>query len=125
MEEFNASNGWFEKFKRSTGIHSIVQQGEASSSDTKAANDFVKKFGKIVEDEVYVEQQIFNCDKTGLFWKKKPSRTHITAEEKKIPGHKPMKDWLTPALCANVSGDCKIEPLLVYHSEHPWAFKAH
>ncbi|GBN81232.1 Tigger transposable element-derived protein 1 [Araneus ventricosus] len=42
-----------------------------------------------------------------------------------MPGHKPMKDRLTLALCANASGDCKIKPLLVYHSENPTAFKSH
>ncbi|GIY42743.1 tigger transposable element-derived protein 1 [Caerostris darwini] len=36
-----------------------------------------------------------------------------------------MKDRLTLALCANASGDCKIKPLLVYHSENPRAFKSH
>ncbi|XP_015435170.1 PREDICTED: tigger transposable element-derived protein 1-like [Dufourea novaeangliae] len=54
-----------------------------------------------------------------------PNRTYITAEEKTMPGHKPMKDRLTLALCANASGDCKIKPLLVYHSENPRAFKSH
>ncbi|GIY46162.1 tigger transposable element-derived protein 1 [Caerostris darwini] len=54
-----------------------------------------------------------------------PNRTYITAEEKMMPGHKPMKDRLTLALCANASGDCKIKPLLVYHSENPRAFKSH
>ncbi|XP_068237203.1 tigger transposable element-derived protein 1-like [Palaemon carinicauda] len=111
-EEFKGSCGWFEKFKRWTGIHSVVRHREASSSDTKAANNFVKKFEKIVEDEGYIEQQVFNCDETGLFSKKMPSRTYITAEEKKMPGHKPMKDRLTLVLCANVSGDGKIKPLL-------------
>ncbi|XP_068235801.1 tigger transposable element-derived protein 1-like [Palaemon carinicauda] len=51
-----------------------------------------------------------------------PRRTFIT-EEKRLPGHKPMKDRLTLALCANASGDCKIKPLLMYHSENPRAFK--
>ncbi|XP_068229669.1 tigger transposable element-derived protein 1-like [Palaemon carinicauda] len=35
-----------------------------------------------------------------------------------------MKDRLTLTFCANVSGDLKIKPLLVYHSENPCAFKA-
>ena len=35
-----------------------------------------------------------NCDKTGLFWKKMPTNTYITREEKKMLGHKPMKDRL-------------------------------
>ncbi|XP_064111400.1 tigger transposable element-derived protein 1-like [Macrobrachium nipponense] len=54
-----------------------------------------------------------------------PRRTYITAEEKMMPGHKPMKDCLTLALCANASSDCKVKPLLVYHSENPRAFKTH
>lgn len=42
-----------------------------------------------------------------------------------MAGHKPMKDRFTLPLCANASGDCKIKPLLVYHSKNPRAFKAH
>ncbi|XP_064111492.1 tigger transposable element-derived protein 1-like [Macrobrachium nipponense] len=52
-----------------------------------------------------------------------PRRTFITAEEKPLPGHKPMNDHLTFLFCANASGDCKIKPLLVYRSENPRAFK--
>ncbi|XP_068238338.1 tigger transposable element-derived protein 1-like [Palaemon carinicauda] len=35
-----------------------------------------------------------------------------------------MKDRLTLALCVNASGDCKVKPLLVYHSKTPIAFNA-
>ncbi|XP_068204588.1 tigger transposable element-derived protein 1-like [Palaemon carinicauda] len=54
-----------------------------------------------------------------------PSQTYITAKEKKLPGHKPMKDRLILALCGNASGDFKVKLLLVYHSENSRAFKAH
>ena len=42
-----------------------------------------------------------------------------------MPGHKPMKDRLILLLCANASGDLKIKPLLVYHSETPRVFRKH
>jgi len=122
-EEFKASRGWFKNFKKRTGIHSVVMHGEAASSNVDAAAKFVKKFSKFVNTEGYVAQQVFNCDETGLFWKKMPRRTYITKEEKSLPGHKPMKDRLTLLLCGNASGDCKIKPLLVYHSENPRVFK--
>ncbi|XP_043575633.1 tigger transposable element-derived protein 1-like [Chiloscyllium plagiosum] len=123
VEESKASRGWFDKFRRRTGIHSVIRHGEAASSDKMAAEDFVKEFNKFVKDEGYVSHQVFNCDETGLFWKKMPKRTYITQEEKALPDHKPMKDRLTLLLCANASGDCKIKPLLAYHSENPHAFK--
>ncbi|XP_070619108.1 tigger transposable element-derived protein 1-like [Erythrolamprus reginae] len=122
---FKASRGWLEKFKIRSGLHSVVRHGEAVSLDPKCAEEFVATFAELIHAEGYVAQQIFNCDETGLFWKKMPRRTFITAEETKMPGHKPMKDRLTLALCANASGDCKLKPLLVYHSETPRAFKAH
>ncbi|GIY36369.1 hypothetical protein CDAR_210121 [Caerostris darwini] len=124
-ESFKASRGWFENFKKRSVIHSVVRHGEAASSDMKAAEDYIKTFSDLIKAQGYISQQVFNCDETGLFWKKMPNRTYITAEEKMMPGHKPMKDRLTLALCANASGDCKIKPLLVYHSENPRAFKSH
>ncbi|GFW22707.1 tigger transposable element-derived protein 1 [Trichonephila clavipes] len=55
--------------------------------------------------------------------KRMPNRTYITKDEKSVPGHKPMKDRLTLLLGANASGDMKLKPLLVYHSENPRALK--
>ncbi|KAJ7332931.1 hypothetical protein JRQ81_015111, partial [Phrynocephalus forsythii] len=57
--------------------------------------------------------QVFNCDETGLFWKRMAKRNYITQEETGLPGHKPMKDRLTLLFCATVIGDLKIKPLLV------------
>nr|XP_020671309.1 tigger transposable element-derived protein 1-like [Pogona vitticeps] len=123
-EEFKASRGWFERFKIRSGIHSMVRHGEAASSNVTAAEDFAVEFLEVVTTEGYLPEQVFNCDETCLFWKRMPNRTFLTQEESKLPGHKPMKDRLT-LFCANASGDLKIKPLLVYHSENPWAFKKH
>ncbi|XP_060697366.1 tigger transposable element-derived protein 1-like [Hemiscyllium ocellatum] len=122
-DEFKASRGWFENFKKRTGIYSVVAHGEAASSNVDAAENFVKKFNEFVNTEGYVAQQVFNCDEAGLFWKKMTRRTYVTKEEKSLPGHKPMKDRLTLLLCGNASGDCKIKLLIVYHSENPRVFK--
>jgi len=48
-----------------------------------------------------------------------PKQTYVTEEENAMPVHKPMKDRLTLLFCTNASGDLKVKPLLVYHSENP------
>lgn len=117
-EAFKVSRGWFEEFKTTTGIHSIVRHGEAASSDLKAAENFVDIFKMPVNYEGYLSLQVFNCDKMGLFWKKMPKQTYITAEQMALPDHKSMKDHLTLFF-----GDLKFKALLVYHLDNPRAFK--
>ncbi|KAM9457481.1 tigger transposable element-derived protein 1-like [Clarias gariepinus] len=121
-QDFKASRGWFDNFKKRSGIHCLKNR-EAASLDSEAADVFAAEFQKLVVSECYLPQQVFNCDETELFWKKMPKNTYLTAEENARPGHRPMKDRLTLLLCANASGDFKVKPLLVYHSENPRAFK--
>ncbi|UYV62529.1 GMDS [Cordylochernes scorpioides] len=42
-ESFKASRGWFENFKKRSGIHSVVRHGEAASSDMKAAEEHTQE----------------------------------------------------------------------------------
>ncbi|XP_068201725.1 tigger transposable element-derived protein 1-like [Palaemon carinicauda] len=95
-------------FRRRTGVHSVIRHGEVTSSDMKAADEFLKK--QLISREAYIPQQVFNFDETGFFWNKIPRRTYITPEEKKLPGHKPMK--------------ADLPSHFVHHSENPRTFKA-
>ncbi|GFW98180.1 tigger transposable element-derived protein 1 [Trichonephila clavipes] len=121
--ELKANTGWFTKFKRRSVIKHVLMHGESASADKKAADKYCLKFQEFIETEGYCPQQIFNCDETGLFWKRVPNRTYITKDEKRVPGLKPMKDRMTLLLGTNVSGDMKLKPLLVYHSKYPKALK--
>eukprot|EP00106_Octopus_bimaculoides_P009194 XP_014776636.1 PREDICTED: tigger transposable element-derived protein 1-like [Octopus bimaculoides] len=114
--EFKACRGWFEKIKKRSEIHGVIRHGET-------VEKFVIKFSDLIKEGGYLPQQVFNEDEAGLFWKRMSNRTCITKDEKALPGHKPMKDRLTLLLCSNASGNFKVKPLLVYHSDNPSAFK--
>ncbi|XP_026482505.1 tigger transposable element-derived protein 1-like [Ctenocephalides felis] len=109
QEGFKGSRGWFEKFKRRTGICSF---GEASKADTTAADKFIKNFKKLCAE--FEPQQVFNCSAMSLLWKNISKAEDTT---KTVNKHR-----LSLLLCANSSGDFKLKPLLVYNSETPAEF---
>ena len=85
---------------------------------------FVKEqLPKIIEEGGYTQDQIFNVDETGLYWKRMPDRTYIAKEEKTQSGYKAAKDRVTLLLGGNASGNCKLMPLFIHRSENPRALK--
>lgn len=122
-EEFEASRGWFDRFKTRGNLHSVALKGESASADTLAAEKFKLELKAIIEEGGYSAQQVLNADETGLFWKRLPGRTYISKSEKSSPGYKTCKDRLTLLLGGNAEGDFKFKPFLIYHSENPRAFK--
>ncbi|XP_042228331.1 tigger transposable element-derived protein 1-like [Homarus americanus] len=122
---FQASKGWFERFKKSLHLHNITMVGEVASAHAEAACKYLEELKKIIAEGSYIPEQVYNVDETGLFWKRMPARTFISKEEKSAPGFKASKDRLTLLLGGNAAGDMKLKPLLVYHSENPRAFKGY
>ena len=89
---FTASKGWFASFEQCSQIHCIKKSGEAASANIEATCTFTAEFKKIIEDNVFPPDTVFNVDETGLYWKKLLSRTYISREEKSAPGLKASKD---------------------------------
>jgi hypothetical protein len=50
---------------------------------------------KKIEDCEYTDQQIFNVDETGLFWKSMHSSAYVSKKGKTQPGFKVATDRLT------------------------------
>ena len=63
------------RFKETGHLHNIKIQGKAVSSGTQATASYPEGLFNITNGGAYIKQQIFNADKTVLYWKKIPSRT--------------------------------------------------
>ena len=120
--EFIASDGWFRRFRERYQVHYVISKGEAASSDEPAAKAFVTDFDKLIVDEGYLPEHIFNVDETALFWKKMPKGTYISKEFSSAPGHKAIKERFTLLLGGNIAGH-KLKPFLIALSENPRALK--
>ena len=108
-----------------TGLISknIKIKGDAASADEEAAATFPAELKKKINKEgKYDPSKDFDCDETGLFWKKMPNRTYIHKSAKQTPGFKAWKDRLTLVLCGNEAGHM-IRPGVVYRAKNPRALK--
>lgn len=119
INNFLASNGWFDRFKKRNAIVFQVLHGQAASSDIKAAEEFFQKVEKLCEN--YKPEDIFNCDETGLFWKAPPNKSLVQKYEKSS-GIKYSKERITVLLCASANGE-KLKPLVIGKSWKPRSFR--
>ena len=54
-EQFQASKGWFNRFKARANLHNIRIQGEAASADVSAASEFPAALAEIIRDGAYCD----------------------------------------------------------------------
>ncbi|XP_059823047.1 tigger transposable element-derived protein 1-like [Hypanus sabinus] len=120
---FNASRGWFSKFVNHHRLHNLAVRGEQTSADHEAAERYPVQLQAMIAELGITPKQVFNADETGLFWKCMQKPTYISKDEKTVSGFKAAKDRLTLLMCSSAKGDCKMKPLLVYHSLYPRALR--
>jgi hypothetical protein len=65
--EFTACSGWFEQFKNLYSLHNLKVSGHSASADAKEAEEFLETLDKLILEENYLPEQIFNADETSLF----------------------------------------------------------
>ncbi|XP_042295721.1 jerky protein homolog-like [Sceloporus undulatus] len=120
---FTASVGWLDRWKKRYGVRQLCICGEKLSSDFEEMQTFRKKFLDLVETESLTDDQIFNCDETGLNYKLLPSKSLASRTEAAAPGYKRSKERLTILACSNASAALKMDLVLIGVSKNPRAFK--
>jgi len=112
---FKSSTGWLRSIKDRHNLKTKAIFGELHSSDYISAGAFVDKLHDIIGD--YADENIFNLDETGLFWRLLPERTVISAHQKP-KGVKKAKERVTILFCVSRNGE-KLSPLIIGKSKMP------
>ena len=115
----NAGHGWihwFHWFKTRTELHNMNVSVETVSADTVAAGKFPEILKLLMKLCIYLGRfwMWVRWDCTG-----RGCQTKVTSVRKLESGYKAPKDRLTLLYGGNASGNMKLKPLLVYHSENP------
>lgn len=95
------------------GESAAVNEQECNAWQRDILPDILKPFN---------ENDIFNADETGLFYKCLPEKT-ITFKANKCHGGKQSKERVTCLLAANMSGTEKLKIHLIGKSENPRCFR--
>ncbi|GBM78027.1 Jerky -like [Araneus ventricosus] len=119
-KEFQASSGWLEKFKNHHGIRQLSIVGEKLSSDIEAVSSFITELQDLNVKEILTTDQIYNCDKIGLYWRALLTKTLAAKNEVVAPRRKKMKDRVMILGSANASGSHRVKMTLMNKSKsHP------
>ncbi|KAG8245417.1 hypothetical protein J6590_108198 [Homalodisca vitripennis] len=121
--DFKASTGWLKNFKSRHGIRELDIQGEILSGDSAAAEKYKETFSKLLKDEGYSLDLVYNADETGLNWKALPRKSLASKREKAAPGFKVSKERVTIMVAANATGTHALPLLMISKSKKPRCFK--
>ena len=119
VEDFRASNGWLDAWKKRYNIKQFKISGESAGVNMALVDDYKSRIPGITSG--YQLEDIFNCDETGLFYRALPDKT-LAQRKQAVKGGKCSKDRLTVLLCCSCTGE-KLKPLVIGKADKPRAFK--
>lgn len=82
-DQIKCANGWIFKFKKRNGLRKIKYSGEVNSAPLLTLPEERSKLQLILSQ--YNEEDIYNADETGLFFRMEPNQTLSTGP---ISGYK-------------------------------------
>ena len=118
-EQFKASNGWLDRFKRRSGIKAKFISGESRDVREEMVDSRRERLPVIFHG--WHPCYIWNMDETGQFFRALPKRS-LTEASQSCKGGKKSKDRLTCAFFVNASGG-KDKPIIIGKFANPGCFR--
>lgn len=106
-------------------MRSIKICGEKLSADSSAISSFKRELAELKIEMGLNDDQIYNADETGLYYKMLCDRTYVSLASKSAAGMKVEKSRLTMMGCVNASGAHKLKPLIIGKSVNPRCLRNH
>ena len=112
---------WIAGWKKRHGIKFYKTCGEAGAVNEDVIDTWLQDVWPGIR-EGYSDEEIYNADESGLFFKVLPDRT-LNHKGRRCTGGKLSKERVTILLRTNATGTHKVKPLVIGRSENPRCFR--
>ncbi|UYV78234.1 hypothetical protein LAZ67_16000605 [Cordylochernes scorpioides] len=119
-DEFEASNGWLDRFKTRRNIIFRKICGEERAVNPLVVEDWKEKIPSFLDK--YSPSNIYNIDESGLFYKCLPDKT-LTFKGDTCSGTKRSKERITFLAGTNMDGSDKLPLLVIGKYAKPRCFR--
>ena len=116
LKGFKASNGWVERFCKRFSIKSEVLKGESDPISQEKQDQARQKLKMITSQ--YLDEDVFNADETGLYYRMAPDRAVIAANDFS-DGVEGDKERVSILLMTNSTGTYKSRLMVVGQVKAP------
>ena len=120
VNNFKASNGWLDLWKKRYDIRKIKICGESADVSGETVESWRERMPEILQG--YSAENIWNLDETGCFWRALPE--HGFGKKGSLcKGGKKAKQRFTITFIANAAGE-KESAIVIWKAEKPRCFKS-
>lgn len=120
-KDFKPDASWIQRFRNRHNIVFAKISGESAAVPPGVKDHWLSSVWPKIR-EGYSNDEIFNCDETGLFYKLTPDKTFKFLGEK-CSGGKHSKERITVLIAANFTGSEKKKLVVIGKSKKPRCFK--
>lgn len=120
IDDFQASNGWLDRFKK----RNKIVCSRSCTDRTPVAASKVTEWMQLLPEMIaaYKPRDVFHADEGGIFYNMQPEQT-LTHKGESCRGGKRSKERLTALFCANEDGSEKLPVFVIGKSAKPRCFE--